>query len=116
MIQGKHSFHNFVSMGSNVKTTIREVYECDLTIINPHDILVGELFKISIELTECYELRIVGSGFLKQMVRHLMSAMWLVGNGRMSLNDFDYLLNGPIKDKRLWKVASSRGLHLYKFN
>lgn len=116
LIKGEHSFHNFVSMGSNVKTTIRVIHECELTRVNPHDVLQGELFKLPSDLIQCYQLRIVGNGFLKQMVRHLMSALWHVGNGRISIEEFELLLRGPMKEKRMWKVASARGLHLYKFN
>lgn len=116
LIVGTHDFHNFCSAGSNVKTTIREVIACDISEVDPHQVLPqGDLFVLPEDLKSCYQLRIEGTGFLKQMVRHLMSATWLVGSGRMSLEEFKSLLNGPKKPNRLWKVASPRGLYLYKF-
>jgi tRNA pseudouridine38-40 synthase len=117
MIVGKNSFHNFCSAGSNVKTRVREISVCELTEVDPHLVLgTSEIFRVAPELKHCYQLRIVGNGFLKQMVRHLMSALWLVGSGRMSPEEFSLLLHGPLRTKRLWKVASPRGLYLYQFN
>lgn len=116
LIVGKHNFHNFFSAGSNVKTTIREVLFCELTEIDPHTVLPrNDIFSLPEDLKQCYQLRIEGKGFLKQMVRHLMSALWLVGGGKISKDEFKLLLNGPVKSSRLWKVASPRGLYLYQF-
>jgi tRNA pseudouridine38-40 synthase len=117
MILGTHSFHNFCSAGSNVKTTVREILSCEFSLVNPHEVLPQEdLFLLPEELKTCYQLRIVGGGFLKQMVRHLMSGFWLVGRGKITPEEFLILLNGPAKTRRLWKVASPRGLYLYRFN
>ncbi len=116
MMVGQHDFRNFCSAGSNVKTTIREILFCEVSEVNPHTVLPqSDLFIIHPDLRQCYQLRIEGTGFLKQMVRHLVSALWLVGRGKLSLDQFSYILNGPQKTKRLWKVASPRGLYLYKF-
>lgn len=116
MIVGKNSFHNFCSAGSNVKTTIRDIFSCELSQVNPHEVLPQNgLFEVHPDLQNCYQLKIIGSGFLKQMVRHLMSALWMVGNGRITVEEFAGLINGPLKTKRLWKVADARGLYLYRF-
>jgi tRNA pseudouridine38-40 synthase len=116
MIVGQHDFKNFCSAGSNVKTTVREVLECDLDEINPHLILGNsDLFSLSKDVQSCYQLKISGQGFLKQMVRHLMSSLWLVGRGKISPDEFQDLLNGNPKTRRLWKVSTPRGLYLYRF-
>jgi tRNA pseudouridine38-40 synthase len=116
-IIGKHDFRNFCSAGSNVKTTIRKISACEINEVNPHTVLPqSDLFLLPHDLIHCYQLRIEGTGFLKQMVRHLMSAIWLVGRGKLSSDEFLLLLNGSEKPKRLWKVASPRGLYLYRFN
>jgi tRNA pseudouridine38-40 synthase len=115
-IVGEHDFQNFCSAGSNVKTTVREVSVCEFSQVNPQTVLPQtELFLLPQDLIHCYQLRIEGNGFLKQMVRHLMSALWLVGSGKISPDEFSLLLNGPKKTTRLWKVASPRGLFLYRF-
>lgn len=112
---GTHDFHNFCSAGSNVKSSIRTITQCELTQINPQDIFNHtNLFRISPNLTSCYQLRIEGNGFLKQMIRHLMSSFWMVGCGKLSTQEFSNLLNGPKKEKRLWKVAAPYGLFLHK--
>lgn len=116
-IIGTHNFQNFCSAGSNVKSTIRDITFCELSEIDPHTIFSGsELFQIPKDLERCYQLRIVGNGFLKQMIRHLMSATWMVGSGKLTTDEFLHLLNGPKRDQKLWKVAPSQGLFLYKLN
>ncbi|MFA5583187.1 MAG: hypothetical protein WDA09_03150 [Bacteriovoracaceae bacterium] len=51
MIVGTHDFRNFYSMGSNVKTTIREILRCELTEVDPHSVLINsELFPVSPDL------------------------------------------------------------------
>lgn len=117
MIMGTHDFCNFVSTGSSVKTTIREVSSCELTEINPHDVFLDSpLFQIPSDLRSCYQLKIEAPGFLKQMIRHLVAALWMVGSGRISTAEFCDLLDGQHREKRLWKPASSRGLYLYRIH
>ena len=113
MYQRKNDFKNFWSIGGISNTTIREIQECDLTIINPQDIFKDSLFFAG-EITSCWQFRIVGKGFLKHMVRHLVGALWMVGNGRLTVEDFSKLLYGEQKEQRPWKKADPRGLYLMK--
>ncbi len=115
MILGRHDFCNFVSTGSNVRTTIREVRVCELSEVDPHSLIPGStLFRFPPTLGRCYQLKIEADGFLKQMIRHLVSALWLVGSGRLTPEQFAVLLNGPKVGKQMWKVAPPRGLYLYR--
>lgn len=115
-IVGLHDFRNFCSTGSNVKTTIRNILECELSEIDPHKVLSNSsLFLLSQDLTHCYQLRIEGQGFLKQMVRHLMSALWLVGREKITPHEFEILLKGEERARQRWRVATPRGLFLYQF-
>lgn len=115
-IVGQHDFRNFCSAGSNVKTTVRAVLDCEITEIAPLSFINdSNVFSFSQEIKECYQLRIVGKGFLKQMVRHLMSALWLVGRGKISQDEFLGLLNGQEINRPLWRVSTPRGLYLYRF-
>lgn len=112
---GKHDFCNFYSSGSNVKSTVRDISLCELSIINPHDIFSQfEIFKIPRDLQSCFQLRIEANGFLKQMIRHIVSALWMVGSGKLTTDDFIKLLEGNKSQKQLWKVASPNGLFLYQ--
>jgi tRNA pseudouridine38-40 synthase len=114
-ILGTNDFHNFCSTGSNVKSTIRDITFCELSEINPHIILPkSELFGLPTDLSLCYQLKIEGNGFLKHMIRHLVSALWMVGSGKLTTDEFLKLLSGPKREKRLWKIAAPNGLFLYE--
>jgi tRNA pseudouridine38-40 synthase len=112
-IIGTNDFKNFCSAGSNVKSTIRNISICELTEVNPHHVLSQtDFFKIPSELTQCYRLKVEGNGFLKQMIRHIVSGLWMVGSGKLTTDDFMKLLHGEKRDKRIWKVAPPNGLFL----
>lgn len=114
---GSHDFCNFYSSGSNVKSTVRNILLCELSKVNPCEIFSqSELFLIPKNINHCYQLRIEANGFLKQMIRHIVSALWMVGSGKLSVEDFITLLNSPKKNKQLWKVAPPNGLFLYQIN
>lgn len=114
LLTGTHDFCNFCSSGSNVKSTTRSIFYSELEEVSPSDIFSGSsLFVFPNELKRCYQLRIKGDGFLKQMIRHLVRGLWMVGSGRLSVEEFSHLLDGPKVQKQLWKVASPNGLFLY---
>jgi tRNA U38,U39,U40 pseudouridine synthase TruA len=50
------------------------------------------------------------------MVRHIVSALWMVGSGKLTEADFLILLKGYKTNKQNWKVAPPNGLYLYKIN
>jgi len=114
---GMHDFCNFYSRGSNVKSTVRNILVCELSVINPHEIFSDfKLFQIPKDLCTCYLLRIEANGFLKQMIRHIVSALWMVGSKKIATDDFLTLLNGPRDTKQRWKVAPANGLFLSRIN
>ncbi len=116
-LMGKHDFCNFQSAGSNVKSSTREIYICQLNEVNPHDIFRNhKLFFIPEDIQNCYELRIEANGFLKQMIRHIVSSLWMVGTGKISVEQFNALIDGPKSEKQWWKVAPPNGLFLYKIH
>ncbi|MBL7664512.1 MAG: tRNA pseudouridine(38-40) synthase TruA [Bacteriovoracaceae bacterium] len=117
LLIGTHNFQNFYSTGSNVTSTVREIFVSELTQVNPQTFFADSpLFHIPDELQICYQLKIVGKGFLKQMIRHLMSALWLVGSEKMTVKEFMQLLEGPKQEKRKWKPAVAKGLFLYQIS
>ena len=115
MLKGKNDFRNFWSIGGIANTTIRDIFECDLTLIDPRELFRDSLFTAG-EVTSCWQFRIKGKGFLKHMVRHLVGALWMVGNGRLTVEDFSQYLHGEQKEQRPWKKADPRGLYLMKVN
>lgn len=112
MLKGTNDFKNFWSIGGVSNTTVREILDCDLTMTNPQDLFKNTLF--SSELTSCWQFRIHGRGFLKHMVRHLVGALWQVGTGKLTPEDFARYLHGELKPQRPWKKADPRGLFLVK--
>jgi len=112
MLTGTRDFKNFWSIGGISNTTVREILACELTQINPHEFFQGSLF--SSELTSCWQFRIHGRGFLKHMVRHLVGALWEVGAGKLTPEDFARYLEGELKPQRPWKKADPKGLFLVK--
>lgn len=113
MLKGINDFKNFWSIGGLSNTTLREIFECELSMINPQELFRNTLFSAD-ELTSCWQFRIIGKGFLKHMVRHIVGALWMVGNGRLSVKNFSELLYGEQKEQRPWKKADPRGLYLMK--
>lgn len=113
MLKGTNDFKNFWSIGGISNTTIRDIFECDLTVINPQELFKDTLFTAG-EVSSCWQFRIVGSGFLKHMVRHLVGALWLVGNGKLTVEEFSKYLHGELREQRPWKKADPRGLYLLK--
>ncbi len=112
MLKGTNDFKNFWSIGGVSNTTIREILACDLSVINPQDLFQNTLF--TTDTTSCWQFRIHGTGFLKHMVRHLVGALWEVGSGKLSVDEFTKLLHGDLKPQRPWKKADPKGLFLVK--
>lgn len=103
---GEHDFSNFFCEGTEVASNIRTIFECEIIhvpqghwgMLPPH-----------------YVFRIVGNGFLKQMVRLLMGAVWNIGRGKISLEQFKAALS-PNRVQRLGVVAPAEGLYMVRVN
>lgn len=102
---GKHDFTNFYCEGTEVSSNIREIYECELLEVPQGDWM----------LPSHYVFRIVGNGFLKQMVRLLMGAVWNVGRGKITLEELQKSL-GPTKLPKLGMTAPPNGLYMVRVN
>jgi tRNA pseudouridine38-40 synthase len=105
LLIGTHDFSNFYCKGTEVSHNIREIYECEIL----------EVAESSFVLPSHYVFRIVGNGFLKQMVRLLMGALWHIGRGKVTLDEFKNSL-GPIRVQRLGPVAPPNGLYMVCVN
>jgi tRNA pseudouridine38-40 synthase len=101
---GEHDFVNFQCTGTDIEGTVRQIFTCELV----HHKSNGHWSHI---LKEYYVLRIVGSGFLKQMVRLMMGALWNLGRGKITLEDLEKSLRIPMS-KRLGATAPPQGLYL----
>lgn len=103
---GKHDFSNFYCEGTEVASNVREIYECEILEVSQGDWGM---------LPPHYVFRIVGNGFLKQMVRLLVGAIWNVGRGKISPETFAAALS-PHKTHRLGPVAPPEGLYMVRVN
>ncbi len=101
---GTHDFVNFYTEGTEVKSTVRTIHSCELI---KHDKLSTPFPFYS----PIYEVRIHGQGFLKQMVRMMVGAIWTCGRGKISPSEITRALNGS-KIERLGPVAAPNGLYL----
>lgn len=106
VLVGEHDFCNFYTEGTEVSSTVREILECEI-----YEVLQGEWSM----LPRHYVFRVVGTGFLKQMVRLLMGAIWNLGRNKITLLDLEKALL-PYKSPRLGPVAPPHGLYMIRVN
>lgn len=100
---GEHDFKSFHIAGNRRGSTVREIFECNI-----------EKIESGFYIGPVYRFRIIGSGFLKYMVRMMMDSLIRVGLGEISMADLNKLLssNSEIKLSRV----DACGLHLVKIN
>jgi tRNA pseudouridine38-40 synthase len=103
---GEHDFTNYFCQGTDVSSNIRTIYECELIEVEQGNwgMLPGH-----------YIFRIVGNGFLKQMVRLLMGAVWNVGRSKISLQDLESSLTSA-PTERMGATAPPQGLYMVRVN
>ncbi len=94
ILVGEHNFRAFMSSGSQVKDTVRTIYDINIEKEGCH---------ISIEVT--------GNGFLYNMVRIIVGTLLDVGTGHKSADTINQML--ATYDRSLGgKTAPSHGLYL----
>ncbi len=92
-LEGKHDFVGFMSAGSSVKTTVREIYRADL-------FEEGDRLIIEVE----------GNGFLYNMVRIIVGTMVDIGRGRIE-ESLDKIIESKNRE-RAGHTAPAQGLFL----
>ena len=101
---GEHDFINYQCVGTEIESTVRKIISCEIL---GHD-STGHWGNLA---GQYYVLKVVGNGFLKQMVRLLMGALISLGKGKISLEDIERSLKTPLKN-RLGPTAPPQGLYL----
>lgn len=98
---GEHDFKSFCSAKAQVLSTVREIYECN---ISEKELEPGKLI----------EIKVTGNGFLYNMVRIIAGTLLEVGRGKMKpqqiinmLENVDRQCAGP--------TAPAKGLMLEKY-
>jgi len=93
---GEHDFLGFMSSGSNVKSTVRTIYNISL---KKNDDLI--------------EIKVAGNGFLYNMVRIVAGTLVEIGNSRIDLNEVDDIITSKDRNKA-GHTAPPHGLYLEK--
>jgi len=102
---GQKDFINFHTVGTPVKSTVRVVTECRVEkVLNAEHTFYPE---------DSYVLIISGNGFLKQMVRLIMSAIWDVGRKKVSIEQLQNSFTAK-HDQKLAPTAPPQGLYLFE--
>ncbi len=104
-VVGEHDFLNFQCKGSEVSTTVRKIYTSKIKSLSDSSNDFG------FNLKNIWVYHVEGSGFLKQMVRLLMGGIFNVGRGKITIEQFQDILNRKT-DERAGKVVGPEGLYL----
>lgn len=102
---GEHDFLPFRASGAKVTTTVRTLYEAEVT---REAIPLPGLFD---QQQFLWRVRLVGSGFLKQMVRGIAGTLNQIGTGRRPPEDMQEILETKDRQK-VGPTAPARGLWL----
>lgn len=97
---GKHDFYSFAKRDSSKHSTIRTIVSCELLHTQPSPF--GN---------DIYTIKLVGTGFLRYMVRYIVGALFALGKKQISLNEISEALSNH-NEHKLTPRAKSRGLHL----
>lgn len=101
---GRHDFTNYYCEGTPVSSFVREIYECEILEVCESEFL-----------PPYYVFRVVGNGFLKQMVRLMVGVLWKVGRKKVTLKELEESLS-PVKQEKLAAVAPGHGLYMVCVN
>lgn len=101
---GEHDFINYQCTGTDVETTVRNIFSCELV----HHFSTGHWGNF---IDDYYVMKVTGNGFLKQMVRLMMGALWSLGRGKVTLLELEESLKTP-RSNRLGATAPPQGLYL----
>ncbi|MDQ7047567.1 MAG: tRNA pseudouridine(38-40) synthase TruA [Sulfurovum sp.] len=97
---GEHDFYSFAKRDATMHMTLRTIISCEILEA-----------KSSIFGSKIYYLKIVGTGFLRHMVRYIAGALFEIGKKQLSVNDVTEALVMH-KEKKVSAKAKAKGLHL----
>ncbi|MEO5969206.1 MAG: tRNA pseudouridine(38-40) synthase TruA [Bdellovibrionia bacterium] len=113
-LQGEHDFKAFQASGSKPGSTVRKILEADVSL-QP---VVFPSIGFSANLEESHQvalvrIRVLGTGFLKQMVRGIAGTMLQIGEGRRAPSCISEILESRSRDA-VGPTAPARALWLEK--
>ncbi len=104
---GDHDFKPFQAAGSKpMKSTVRSIFECEVTEC-PRDVP----FPTGLESLRLLRIRVVGSGFLRHMVRGIAGTLMEIGSGKRPPSDMAKILS-TLDREEVGTTAQAQGLWL----
>ncbi len=102
---GTHDFMSFSCTGSDVKSTIREIFDIKTER--------GGIPLFPALSCDCIKIIIEANGFLRYMVRNIVGTLMDVARGRIAPMEIEYILS--VKDRKAaGPTAPAKGLFLEK--
>lgn len=101
--EGFHDLRNFCYKASPETQTEMEIISCEL--------VKNDLFTANFFPKESYLLKVQGAGFKRHQIRLMMGALFELGKGELSWEDFNKALDGKTPFK-LTHIAQASGLML----
>jgi tRNA pseudouridine38-40 synthase len=91
LLEGEHDFKSFQNRGTPVEDTVREILEARLIVHDANE--TAPPWMPSPELnSQLLEIRVRGTGFLKQMVRTIVGTVVEVGRGKLAAGELEHIL------------------------
>lgn len=104
---GEHDFLPFQAAGGKpMKTTVRSIFECEVTECSRE-----VPFPPSLASLRLLRIRVVGSGFLRHMVRGIAGTLMEIGSGKRPASDMLEILKSLDRDQ-VGTTAQAQGLWL----
>ncbi len=109
---GEHDFLPFQARGAQVRTTVRTILEAELSWVPlPVGVPGGWVLPGHAGEFGFVRIRLVGTGFLKQMVRGIAGTLLEIGEGRRSADSIRHILETQNRSL-VGRTAAAQGLWL----
>ena len=103
LMEGKHDYRNYAYKANPETQTLMTI---EKAVIEPNTLYTASFFP-----EESYAFRVEGEGFKRHQVRLMMGALFDLGTGSLSLEEFKQSLDGT-KAFKLTHIAQASGLML----
>ena len=103
LFEGTHDFKNYTYKPTVNTETVGTIKKCEL--------LRNTLYSASFFPKETYILRVIGEGFKRHQIRLMMGALFDLGSGKMTFEEFKHTLD-PSVSIHLSHIAPPSGLLL----
>ncbi len=107
LMEGEHDYRNYAYKANAETQTLMTI---EKAIVEENTLYTANFFP-----EESFVFRVIGEGFKRHQVRLMMGALFDLGSGVMTLDDFKLSLDGS-KEFKLTHIAQASGLILQHIN